>query len=96
MAELWLLLAFFNISPGFFDFVFLIVAIRLAFLLPFPGGIGTFEAALFWAFQGLSLPLAAAAGLIILMRLRDAVILALGLVALHHIHSHQSLAGGET
>lgn len=82
LAELWLLLRFLHLSVDIFQFIFILVAMRLAFLLPLPGGIGTLEAALFWAFQALSFPAAAAIGLIALMRLRDAIVLVGGLIAI--------------
>ncbi|MEX0964014.1 MAG: lysylphosphatidylglycerol synthase transmembrane domain-containing protein [Pseudohongiellaceae bacterium] len=75
IAEFWLLLSFVDVPLDLATFVFLFTVLRLAFLLPLPGGIGSVEAGLFWAFQALALPLPAAAGLIVLMRLRDVVIL---------------------
>ncbi|MDT8398630.1 MAG: lysylphosphatidylglycerol synthase transmembrane domain-containing protein [Pseudomonadales bacterium] len=81
-GELWLLLGFFDLALDFSAFVLILVAMRLAFLLPLPGAIGTLEAALFWAFQSLGLPLAAAVGVLALMRLRDAVLLGAGLLCL--------------
>lgn len=78
VAELWLLLQFVEVEIGLAGFVLIFTALRLAFLLPLPGGIGTMEAALLWAFQTLSLPLPAAAGLILLMRLRDVAVLLIG------------------
>jgi uncharacterized protein (TIRG00374 family) len=82
IAEFWLLLYFVDVPVDLTSFVFLFTVVRLAFLLPLPGGIGSVEAALFWAFQALALPLSAAAGLIVLMRLRDVVILLAGAAAL--------------
>jgi uncharacterized protein (TIRG00374 family) len=79
LAELALLLYFLGLTPALFDVVLLVVAMRVALLLPAPGGIGPVEAALLWAFQLLDLPLTAAASLIVLMRLRDLCILLLGL-----------------
>jgi glycosyltransferase 2 family protein len=61
--------------------------VRLAFLLPLPGGIGSVEAGLFWAFQALALPLPAAAALIVLMRLRDVIILLTGAALLPGLQS---------
>ena len=57
----------------------ILVAMRLAFLLPLPGGIGTLEASLFWVFQILGLPLTVAISVMALMRLRDAITLVIGL-----------------
>ena len=51
-------------------------------LLPLPGGIGTIEAAVLWCFSTLNLGTVEALGLIALMRLRDAAILAFGLSSL--------------
>ncbi len=84
--EVWLLLSFFDIEPGFTALVLLVVAMRFAFLLPLPGGVGTLEAAMFWAFTGLGLPLTGAAAVIAMMRLRDSVVMLVGLFALRRIH----------
>jgi uncharacterized protein (TIRG00374 family) len=84
--EVWLLLKFFAIEPGFTALVLLVVAMRLAFLLPLPGGVGTLEAAMFWSFTGLGLPLTGAAAVIAMMRLRDIVVLLIGFFALRRIH----------
>ncbi len=78
IVEFWLLLRFVGIEQQLLTFVFLFTVVRLAFLLPLPGGVGSVEAGLFWALQLLALPLSAAAGLIVLMRLRDVVILLSG------------------
>ena len=85
LFEVWLLLQFFAIPSSFTTLVLLMVAMRLAFLLPLPGGVGTLEAAIFWAFSGLGLPLAGAAALIAMLRLRDAAILLIGVFALWRI-----------
>jgi glycosyltransferase 2 family protein len=82
LSELWLLLDFCQLQLQLSAFLLIIVAMRLAFLLPLPGGIGPLEAALFWAFQFLSLPPTAAVSLIALTRLRDIVVLLLGLTCL--------------
>jgi uncharacterized protein (TIRG00374 family) len=86
LGELYLLLSFLNIDPSVADFVLLFVAVRLAMLLPLPGGIGTIEAALLWSFQILEFSASAAIGLIALMRLRDAIILLAGLLCLRGMH----------
>lgn len=86
LVEVWLLLSFFAIESNFTTLVLLMVAMRLAFLLPLPGGIGTLEVAIFWAFSALGLPLTAAAAVIAMMRLRDIVVLLVGLFSLGRIH----------
>lgn len=87
IAEIWLLLEFLGIDAGTSGFILILVAMRLAFLLPLPGGIGTLEAAVLWAFSGLGLSVSAAAGLIALMRLRDGLVLFGGLLALRVLQS---------
>ncbi len=82
ICEFWLLLTFVGIPIDMAGFLFLFTVVRLAFLVPLPGGIGSVEAALFWSFQEMSLPLSAAAGLIMLMRFRDVVILLAGAAAI--------------
>ncbi len=89
IAELWLLLSFFDLALDFSDFMVILVAMRLAFLLPLPGGLGTLESSLFWAFQYLSLPTSAVLGLIALMRLRDVLVLLVGLWCLRVMHWRQ-------
>lgn len=99
ITETWLLLRFFDITPEFPELVFLLVCMRLAFLLPLPGGIGSFEAATYWAGQAMGLPIMVTAGLIVLMRLRDAVIISGGLAAFVYLNNlgfsdkHQACAG---
>lgn len=82
IIEIWLLLWFFDIAPGFTGLVLLLVAMRLAFLLPLPGGLGTLEAAVFWTFTGLGLPMTGAVAVIAMMRLRDIIVLGIGFLAL--------------
>lgn len=79
LLELVFLLHVLELSPGLLDVVLIVVGIRLAMLLPMPGGIGTIEASLLWSFGYLGLPLSAAAGLIALNRLRDALVLLINL-----------------
>lgn len=79
LIELTLLLHLLGVTPSWSDIVLIMVAMRLAMLLPVPGGIGTIEASVLWSFQLLGLPVAAAAGLIALIRLRDVVVLLIGL-----------------
>jgi uncharacterized protein (TIRG00374 family) len=79
LTELVLLLRILGLTPTVAGVLLIMVGMRLAMLLPIPGGIGTIEASLLWSFGFLGLPLSAAAGLIALMRLRDALLLLLGL-----------------
>jgi len=82
LAELWLLLLFTQVPVDLQDFTLIAVAIRLAMLLPLPGGIGTIEAALLWSMQMLGYDVSDALVLIALMRLRDAAILLAGAASL--------------
>lgn len=82
LCEFALLLACFNLAVDLQGFLLIIVALRLAFLLPLPGAIGALEAAILWSFQLLQLPIGAALGVIALMRLRDVVVLFAGLACL--------------
>lgn len=78
LLELQLLLHWLQASLDLQSFVLLVVSLRLAMLLPTPGGLGSVEAAVAAVFQWLALPAAAALGLLALMRLRDALLLLLG------------------
>lgn len=82
LCELVLLLNFLRLTTSWHEVVLIMVGMRLAMLLPVPGGIGTIEASLLWSFQLLGLPVGTAAGLIALIRLRDAVVLLIGLTCL--------------
>lgn len=84
--ELWLLLSFFDPQADVNGLILLFVAVRLAFLLPLPGGIGTLEAAVLWVCQVRGLPADAAVGIIALMRIRDALIMGGGLLALRSLN----------
>lgn len=87
LAEFWYLLYLVDAPRDLASFVFLFTVVRLAFLLPLPGGIGSLEAALFWAFQSMETSLAIAAGLIVLMRLRDVLVLLSGAMVLPALNS---------
>ena len=82
LLELFVLLRMLGIQPEIQDLIMIMVGMRLAMLLPVPGGIGTIEASLLWSFSLLGLPVAAAGMLIALIRLRDAVVLIIGLLCL--------------
>ncbi|MFG1496135.1 lysylphosphatidylglycerol synthase transmembrane domain-containing protein [Saccharospirillum sp. HFRX-1] len=95
LLELWLLLRFLNLSPSLSDLLTIMVGMRLAMLLPVPGGIGTIEASLLWSFQLLGLPVSAALGLIALTRLRDALVLLVGLACLYSFHRPRLTSKGK-
>ncbi|PUA29664.1 MAG: hypothetical protein B0W54_03585 [Cellvibrio sp. 79] len=78
IGELQLILWLTDTPLTFTGFLLLFVALRLALLLPLPGGIGTMEAAVFWAFHYLNLPMESALTMIALMRLRDVMVLVFG------------------
>lgn len=84
--EILLLLHFFGVEASFTTLVLLLVGMRLAFLLPLPGGVGTLEAAVFWVFAAMGLPLAGATAVLAMLRFRDGLILCVGLFALHRLH----------
>ena len=85
--ELYLVLSFFSINLNLNQFVLLMVAMRLAFLLPLPGGIGTLEASVIWSFSALALPVSSAAALLALIRFRDILVLVAGFICLRLLQS---------
>ena len=87
ILEFWYLLLLAGVPVDTTTLVLLFAVMRLAFLLPLPGGIGSLEAAMLWGFQTLSLPLEMAATAIVLMRLRDAVVLLSGAMVLPYLSS---------
>lgn len=82
LGELYLILHFVGVEASLYSFLIILVAMRMALLLPMPGGIGTLEASVLWSFHTLGLSASAALGLIALMRLRDAIVLLIGLACL--------------
>ena len=87
LGELLLILHFVGIEADLHSFLLILVAMRMALLLPMPGGVGTLEAAVLWSFHSLNLPASAALGLIALMRVRDALVLLIGLACLRASNS---------
>ncbi|HTF98275.1 MAG TPA: lysylphosphatidylglycerol synthase transmembrane domain-containing protein [Cellvibrio sp.] len=78
--ELEILLWMADIKVDLSGFLLFFIALRLALLLPLPGGIGTIEAAVFWVFQYLNLGMESALVIIALIRLRDIAMLSFGLI----------------
>lgn len=87
LGELYVILHFVGIDADLHSFLIILVAMRMALLLPMPGGVGTLEASVLWSFHTLNLPASAALGLIALMRVRDALVLMVGLACLRASHS---------
>ena len=84
LGELYLVLHFVGIQANLHSFLIILVAMRMALLLPMPGGVGALEASVLWSFHTLNLPASAALGVIALMRLRDGIILLFGLGCLRY------------
>ena len=82
ILELYFMMKVLDLSPSLYDIIFVMVGIRLALLMPIPGGVGTIEASLLWSFSILNLAAAGAGGLIALSRFRDVIILIVGMVFL--------------
>lgn len=82
IVEFWFLLRLAQVPLDVADFILLFALMRLAFLLPMPGGIGSVEAAFFWAFQALGLSLSMVASVVVLMRIRDLSLLLSGALVL--------------
>ncbi len=82
LAELRLVLHFVGVNPDLYGFLLILLALRMALLLPIPGGIGTLEVAVLWSFTSLNLSTQAAISFIALMRLRDLVVLLMGFYCL--------------
>lgn len=87
IVEFWFLLGLAQVPFDGTDFILLFTVMRLAFLLPLPGGIGSVEAGLFWSFQALGIPLSMAASVVVLMRVRDLSLLLSGAFVLPTLNS---------
>jgi len=72
--------------PGtWLDVVSLLMAARVAFLLPVPGGLGALEVGQYWAAQALGYTPARGLSLAALIRLRDVSVGLIGLALIRHI-----------
>ncbi len=85
LVELGLILSFLDIQLTLVNFIFLVVTMRLALLLPIPGGIGTMEASIYWVFASLGLNTFDVIGMIALIRLRDLIIVLFGMGVFHFL-----------
>ena len=85
LLELFMMMEALGMSPNFYEIIFVMLGIRIALLMPVPGGVGTVEASLFWSFEILGLTLAGAGGLIALSRLRDVIVLFIGIGCLSNL-----------
>lgn len=83
--ELQLVAYILDIKLSLIEIMTLLCFIRLAMLLPLPGGIGSIEAAIILFFQLLSLDITLAFSVIALCRLRDVVLLATGFTCLYSL-----------
>ncbi|MCB0036403.1 MAG: flippase-like domain-containing protein, partial [Anaerolineales bacterium] len=78
-AEYWLMAYFIGLRMTPWQAVTLLTAVRLAFLMPFPGAVGTLEAAQVWALEAMGLPAALGISLSLLIRGRDLSLALIGL-----------------
>ena len=85
LFELLMMMEALGVSSNFYEVIFVMLGIRIALLMPIPGGVGTIEASLFWSFEILGLTLAGAGGLIALSRLRDVIMLFIGIGCLSNL-----------
>ena len=85
LFELLMMMEALGVSSNFYEVIFVMLGIRIALLMPIPGGVGTIEASLFWSFEILGLTLAGAGGLIALNRLRDVIVLFIGIGCLSNL-----------
>ncbi|MCB0116923.1 MAG: flippase-like domain-containing protein [Caldilineaceae bacterium] len=80
IAEYWLATRVLHMDLAFVEVIALLVAARVAFLLPMPGGLGTLEAGQVFTLILLGHDPAGAIGLSLLMRLRDLLVVTAGLI----------------
>jgi uncharacterized protein (TIRG00374 family) len=78
-AEYWLMAYFLGLRMTTWQAITLFTATRLAFLMPFPGAVGTLEAAQVWALGAMGFEPALGISLSLLIRMRDLSLALLGL-----------------
>ena len=88
--ELYFIMSALNLTPDLYEIVFVMLGIRIALLMPIPGGVGTIETSLIWSFGVLGFSLVGAGGVIALSRIRDVIILILGAGCLFYLSSANS------
>ncbi|MBX2998445.1 MAG: flippase-like domain-containing protein [Caldilineaceae bacterium] len=79
MGEYWLVTQILHMNLSFVEVIALLVAARLAFLLPMPGGLGTLEASQVFTLILLGQDPAVGIGLSLLMRTRDLALIVAGI-----------------
>lgn len=79
LVEYWLMVRFLGIEISLVQAVIALTAARIAFLLPFPGGLGALEASQTLIFAALGFPPAAGISVSLLIRARDVLLAAAGL-----------------
>ena len=80
VGEFWLATHFLGLELNFVQVISLLTAARIAFLLPAPGGLGALEISQVLAFTALGLNPAIGISLTLLIRVRDTVLAASGLL----------------
>ncbi|MDA0241903.1 MAG: lysylphosphatidylglycerol synthase transmembrane domain-containing protein [Chloroflexi bacterium] len=78
-GEYWLMAQFVGLRMTGWQAVALLTAVRLAYLLPMPGVIGSLEASQIWALGAMGLPPALGLSLSLLIRVRDVALALVGL-----------------
>ena len=78
-AEYWLMASFIGLTMTLTETIFMLTAVRLAILLPFPGGIGSIEASHLLVLELLGLPAASGIALSFLIHGRDLFFALIGL-----------------
>lgn len=79
LVEYWLMARFLGINISLIQAVIALTAARIAFLLPFPGGLGALEASQTLIFTALGFPPAAGISVSLLIRARDVLLAGAGL-----------------
>lgn len=74
LAEFWLMVRFLGVVLTPLQLIAVLTAMRLAFLLPLPGGLGVMEASLVLTFEALGLPPALGISAALLIRARDVIL----------------------
>jgi uncharacterized protein (TIRG00374 family) len=81
ILQAWLALFFLGVQLTVLEIISLLVSVQIAVLFPSPAGIGALEAAMIFVFQRLGYPSGQAIAFTLLLRLRDVLIGAAGLLS---------------
>ncbi|MDJ0754951.1 MAG: lysylphosphatidylglycerol synthase transmembrane domain-containing protein [Ardenticatenaceae bacterium] len=95
LLEFWFVYGLLGFQMSFTELMILVTAARIAFLLPFPGSVGTLEASQLLAVMAVDQPMTIGISATLIMRLRDFFVSGFGLWLSGRLMNRRSKIAGE-